>query len=343
MKMTKRKTGWAIFAASLLLLSSETSLTAAQGAAYNFWRSFFPAMLPFFLLGPYLAGEDAQRAFGRLFGRALPGLFGVPGEGAGAVLCGWIAGTPAGALGCAQAGQGMRQGEYARMCLLSCGLSPAFLITAVGEGALGRPEAGWMLFAAQGFALVSAGLLLRRWEPACAIERRGESAAAQGDIFLSALANMGKVLCWMVVFAVAGALAEEWLGGLVPGWLLAPVLEISGGAARLAQAPLEEDARLIALAACAGFGGLCVQLQCAQACGLPLRVLFAGKALHGLLGAGAMWAMLHAEELLRWPTVRADPFTAGTLCALLLAALAFCLGRARGNKKESGAGQSPAG
>jgi len=120
------KTGSAIFVTALLLLCSNESLSAAQQAAYGFWKSFLPAMLPFFLLSPYLTSPDAQAAFSRVFGRALQALLRIPGGGAGALLCALAAGTPAGAAACADAGRDMEADAYARLCCLCSGLSPAF-------------------------------------------------------------------------------------------------------------------------------------------------------------------------------------------------------------------------
>ncbi|MBQ4086564.1 MAG: hypothetical protein IJC54_08380 [Clostridia bacterium] len=336
MKMTKIKTGAAVFAAGILLLGSTESLAAAQSAVYGFWKSFLPAMLPFFLLAPYLTGPDAQEVFSAVFGRVFPALFRVPGRGAGAVICGWIAGSPAGCAACAAAGEGMHAGEYARMCGLASGLSPAFLITAVGSGYLGDAQAGGMLFASHIGAVLMGGILLRKWEPGDVLpENRGE--AARQDIFARAMANMGRVLCWMVVFSVLCALAEQRLGRWMPEWVFAPVCEISGGAAALAEAELSREVKMVLLSLCTGFGGVCVLMQNAQASGLRVRTLLGPKILHGALSAGLTALMLRAGEI-PLPEIpgEADVFGAAVYAAVGLAALVATGGWVRRKNRVDG-------
>lgn len=323
MKMTKIKTCLAIFAALVLLLCSGESLASAQSAVYGFWKNFLPAMLPFFLLSPYLTGPEAQNLFARLFGKAFGALFGVSGKAAGAVVCGWIAGSPAGCSACARAGGDMEAAEYARMCALASGLSPAFLITAVGSGMLGETDLGLLLYIAHFAALLTGGLLLRKWRPGW---ERGECAADRkdGDIFAGALLALGRVLCWMTLFSVGSSLLCARLGGLLPAWLIAPVCEISGGAAVLAGAQLPETAKMALLGALSGFGGLCVLMQNAQAGGVPVRVLVLPKILHALLTAGFASALCRAKLPARI-SLSGDVLGASCVCALALVALTALL------------------
>ena len=104
MKMKKMKTGLALGAALVLLLCSNDSLSAAQQAAYGFWKGFLPSMLPFFLLAPYLTSPDAQAAFSHVAGKKLEKFFRIPAGAAGALLCAFAAGTPAGAMAAAKVG-----------------------------------------------------------------------------------------------------------------------------------------------------------------------------------------------------------------------------------------------
>lgn len=319
MNMTKNKTGYAIFAAALLMLFGEESLSAAQGAVYRFWKSFLPAMLPFFLLSPYLTGPDAQALFSRLLGHLFPFLFRVPGRAAGAALCGLCAGSPAGANACAGLRTVLDEGEYRRACFLASGLSPGFLITAIGSGYLADPASGAVLFAAHTGALLLGGVLLRGYRPKDGAGEGNRERAPESDLFLQALGNLGRVLCWMVAFGVLCALLERWLSPVVPGWLLAPVCEISAGAAALAAAPIPPDLRLVLLSACTGFGGVCVLLQNAHASRIPVRVLLPVKLLHALLSAAL------SLLLVRLPSFSIAAFPQDLLAAAAVSALALSL------------------
>lgn len=315
MKMKKNKTGLAIFVTALLLLCSDESLSAAQQAAYGFWKSFLPAMLPFFLVSPYLTSPDAQAAFSRAFGRALWGLYRIPGAGAGAFLCALAAGTPAGAAACADAGRDMDADAYARLCCLCSGLSPAFLITAVGSGHMGDARSGWILYFSHVGALLVSGVLLRRTKFGWDRPEKEGGRAAGGDIFANALVSMGKVLCWMTIFAVLSRILTDRLAGFAPGWLIGAICEISGGAGQLASAPLPYEARMLLLSGLTGFGGLCVIAQCAGATGAKLRFFVPVKLLHGLLSAGITFLFLHAGEIPPLP-VPQDVFGVGVVCAV---------------------------
>ncbi len=327
------KKSFAFAAAVVLLVCSKESLAAAQRAVLGFWEGFLPAMLPFFLLTPYCTAPDAQRVFERIFGRALQKIFGIPGKFAGAIWTGAIAGTPAGAVACAGTFSGgarelcpeedallhKNSAEYFRACALCSGLSPAFLISSVG-GMLGGAEWGTLLWASNVISVLFVGVLLRRFDP-------GEGfwppkgAAGERDIFTNALVNLGKVLCWMVIFAIVGALAAKSLGKFVPEHLLAPILEIAGGARMLAGAPVSMEVKLVGLAFATGFGGLCVLCQCSSATGVPIAWLFPVKIAHGSLSAVCMRFFLRTEAVPAFAIMR-DPLGTGVYAALGLVAFA---------------------
>lgn len=336
MKMTKMKTGSAIFVTALLLLCSNESLSAAQQAAYGFWKSFLPAMLPFFLLSPYLTSPDAQAAFSRVFGRALQALLRIPGGGAGALLCALAAGTPAGAVACAEAGRDMEADAYARLCCLCSGLSPAFLITAVGSGQMGDAKSGWILYFSHVGALFLTGILLRRAKFGWGRPDEEDGRAGNNGIFANALAAMGKVLCWMTVFAVLSRILANRLDSIVPGWLIAALCEISGGAGQIASAPLPYEARMLLLSGLTGFGGLCVIAQCAGATGAKLKYFVPVKALHGLLSAALTFLFLHAGELPELPAPQ-DVFGIGVIIAVGCTAAVFALTKCAKRAAEEGA------
>lgn len=297
-------------------------------------------MLPFFLLSPYLTSPDAQRVFERLCGPVLRVLFRVPGRAAGALLTGLVAGSPAGANACAAAGEGMTPGEYCRACFLCSGLSPAFLVTAVGSGYLGEQKWGFVLLLSHWSALLLGGLLLRGFEPHGEAARPAVHSGEQADLFVGALRNLGKVLCWMVVFGIVSALLCRRIGQYVPEWLIAPLCETAGGAQMLCQAPLPERERLVLLSFCTGFGGICVLCQCCSATGQGVGRMLAIKTQHGALSAGTTWLLLRWEAV-PVMAIREDAFGNSALAAmaLTLAVAIFC--GAGGARRVDGTARGP--
>jgi hypothetical protein len=96
----------------------------------------------------------------------------------------------------------------------------------------------------------------------------------------------------MVVFAVAARMIAKFLpDGWEPGVLC--MMEVSGGSAALAAAPLSRASRLILLAAACGFGGLAIMAQNLRRLpGVKWQWYLSGKTLHGALCAGLCWAQL---------------------------------------------------
>lgn len=335
MKMKKNRFMYAIFVAALLLVFAEDSLRAAQEAVQAFCTGFLPSMLPFFLLGPYLAGKDAQRAFERMFGGVLRRMFRVSGRAAGAIAVGLAAGSPAGAIACAGMRDEMTAGEYGRACVLSCGLSPAFLITTVGGGYMGDPQAGAMLLLCHVLATLLSGLVLRKMDlPDIAPPKRA-AEGVDGDIFLQALSNLWRVLCWMTVFSIGLALAGKAAGEKTPLWLATPLCEAAGGMRLLAQAPVGREVKMVLLAFAAGFGGLCVACQCSAATGMKMGVLLPVKALQGALCAAMMALMLRTDFA---PAFAATPdiFGGSVLLGVGLVALVAIFSAAMGKRCVDG-------
>jgi len=282
----------AVFAA-LLLTSPADALSAARQAISVWAASFVPALLPFFVVTPALSSDEAARLYARIFSRAFEALFGCPGQLSGAALIGLMAGSPAGSIAAGRLRGGATSAELARGALLASGVSPGFLISAVGVGVLGDAQSGAILFRAQLGALLLGGLLLRRaFSGGAPSLPPSPVSAPKGDALTGAAIAMLSVCVHMVVFAVAARLIAQFLpGGWEPGIL--SLMEVSGGCAAVAAAPLSRAARLILLAAACGFGGLAIMTQNLRRLpGVKWQWYLSGKALHGALCAGLCWAQL---------------------------------------------------
>ena len=129
----------------------------ARGGEHN------PLALP--LLRIERARRRARRAAAALPPalRADGRLFGLPGDGAAALLAGLLGGYPLGAAataGLVERGA-LTPAEGARLLGFANNSGPAFLIGAAGAGVFGSVRAGLALYAAHVLAALSAGLVMR--------------------------------------------------------------------------------------------------------------------------------------------------------------------------------------
>ncbi len=306
---------------ALLLANPVEALSAARQAIGVWAMSFVPALLPFFVVTPALSSDEAARLYARVFGRAFGALFGCPGALSGAALIGLMAGSPAGAIAAARLRENSTDAELARGALLASGVSPGFLISAVGAAMLGDPAAGAMLFRAQLGALLVGGLILRR-----AFGGGGPSLCAappepkKGDSFSLAAAAMLNVCAHMVVFAVAAHLVTSFLPPDFEAWVLS-LMEVSGGCAAVAAEALPMGLRLVLMAFFAGFGGLAIMAQnLSRLPGVKLRWYLGGKLLHGTLCALFTWAQLGmALPALAVPDAWQGPLVTASVLVVLTA------------------------
>ena len=250
----------ALFFVAALAIWPGVALEAARGAMEAWATSVAPALFPFVAAIPALTCPEARMAYEKWLGKAMRALFHVPASASGAIVIGFLAGSPAGATALKQtmAGETYTRAEALRAAALVSGCSPMFLVGGVGTAMLGSHAAGLALMGAQLGALILGGLFLRFWP------LREESAPRPraGD-FKDAIGSILGVCGNMVVFSVR--MVAELAMGMQAG---------SGAGLPL---PL--------LGALAGFTGVCIVWQNAAVlrdCGIGMRALLPMKLLHAL-------------------------------------------------------------
>lgn len=285
------KSACALFLAVALLLWPETALNAAREAMYVWYTSVAPALFPFMALMPLLTAPGAAYIWERMLGGVMRRLFALPGAAAPAVAVGMIAGSPAGAHAAVRisAAAGMSTSQLERIVCCTGGFSPAFLITGIGTAMLGRPEAGRMLLQSQLMAQISLLLLTRRTRASEDIPQADSMIEAE-PVRAAVTAVLG-VCGYMMLFNTAAAVLAHMVKSPAAGLAVLCMLDVPSAAGAVAALSIEEESKLILLAALTGFGGLCIAAQNLAAVrknGVRAGKYMAIKALQSVLTAGYM-------------------------------------------------------
>lgn len=307
-----RPFGAAVFLAMLSLRPGD-ALAAACEALSSWALSVAPALLPFLIAAPALTCPEVCALLARVSSPVLV-LFRLPVNSTGALLIGLLSGSPAGAsaLSSVPAVPSDPRGAYLRAALMASGASPAFLLTSAAVAMLNSPASGWLLLRSQLLAVLSCGLLLRRFGT-------GNSAspsanARQHASVASAMQTLLTVGGYMTFFSVLARLITHFTHPSLETPLLV-LFELSGGCRALASLPRSQSLILPLISAAACFGGISVFMQCMSFLA-PLGVRYseyaAGKLLQAALAA--LYTFLQLEK----PLSRTDPQIASVFCLFVL-------------------------
>lgn len=309
--MTESKTlkGFLFLIASLfaLALGLRYSELCAEGVRYGIELSvskLIPSLFPFLVISDIIVRSGACDALTRLLGGAFSAIFGMSRECALPFFLGMMLGFPIGirsAISLYESGR-ISRAELLRLSLFTSIPSPAFLISAVGEGLFGSWSFGLTLYFIAIFVSIVIGMLSRfffsQYEGEYFCIRHSESRSFVGvGVFLDAVSSSAMSLLSISAFVVFFSMLCEVLEHLlasVPFFdspyiitLFLGSLEMTGGAARAALLGVE-GAPLAA--AILGFSGLSVLCQFSFACregGLSAKPYFLSK----LFSSGAYFLL----------------------------------------------------
>ena len=306
----------------LVIFSPLASQGAREGLALC-GRVIIPSLYPFFVVANlYIyAGfrREAAASGGRWPGRVLYFLLRQPPAAFGAILLGLLGGYPMGAkIAASLLSQGvLTRAQAQRLQLFCVNAGPAYLLGAVGAGLLGSRRAGLLLFISLTAASLVMACVSRFWDTnqEAGIRRQepGETAPTPPDArLLQAVAQATKAItgicAWVVLFSALCALLRLLPHALWPAIpTLHVLLEVSSGAAAVARG----GAALPVLCAALGWGGLSVHCQILgdlRKTGLPLKIFFVSRLVHGAIAAAICW------QLCRWfPTELPASVVAGAV------------------------------
>jgi len=297
----------AVASAAVLVLRFPSQ--TAQGTKYGLelcLQRVIPSVFPMMLVCLLTVECGYAGALGRLLAPAAGVLFGLPGEGAAAILLSMTGGYPAGAKAVAELYEkgAVTKQQAARMSLFCFCSGPAFLIGVVG-GLTGSSLAGWLLMAVQTVVVTIMGVVICRIKKLPVPEKKSVVITNQTDVDLSSAivsavsksaSAMLQVCLYVIVFSAAGSLlsaagisdAVQRLAGAVGAGkslsaaIVPMLLEVTGGCVSAVSAGLP------AVAFAVGFGGLSVQMQVlaiTRRLGVDRKVFFAARCVQGAFSA----------------------------------------------------------
>lgn len=300
-----------------LVISLKYSELCAKGVRYGIELSvnkLIPSLFPFMVLSDIIVKSGGCELIAKTVGKPLSVILGISKSGAACFLLGMLLGFPVGirsALSLYRSGR-IDKAELIRLSLFSSAPSPAFFISAVGEGMFGSLLLGVTLYLIALLVSLVIGALSR---PLFA-KYKGEYASVSklslrptlgAELFIDAVSSSAlsllSISAFVVFFSMLSELLEYFFSALVlASWLsalLIGALEMTGGVARASTL----GASGIPLAAASlGFSGISVLCQIAfirKDGELPLLPYFLSRIFSAgayfLLSLGAI--MLFGDKL----------------------------------------------
>ena len=302
-----RKNIWVHFLQALLIgtcyvyliLCPKAASAAAVSGLKLCGQVIVPSLFPFFVCADLFCALGLTARLERPLSRVMEPVFGVPGSGAAALVLGLTGGYPSGAQAVSRLyADGRIDRKTAQKLLTFCNnCGPAFIFGVMGWSVFESTLAGLLLYLVHISSALLLGVFLKgRQAGRSAAVRRAEASPEPVSFsvaFTKSVLQAGKtaltVCMFVIVFAVLSAMLNGVLTHLLPARaaaILTGVLELSGGAAALAQASFSQGAKFVLSSMLLAFGGLSVHAQTKavlEQAGLSGLRVFLPKALHAAL------------------------------------------------------------
>lgn len=319
---------FSFFGILALILDAKTAVSSAAEGLQLCLQTVVPSLFPFLVAARLFLRSGAAQWCTRAVGPIMEPIFGLPPQGASALVLGMLSGYPVGAQTAASlyaSGQ-LTKEETERLLGFCSNAGPAFIFGMVG-GLFGSGKVAAVLFGVHIVSALLTGLVLRPKGPAVTTPRRKAALESSTGLDLpsamtGAIKTMGLICGYIILFQVIAAFLEQALGT----WLapavkigMAGLLELSGGCSLLPQ--LEAAGLRYCMASgFLAFGGLCVWLQTKSVLApyrLTGRCYLPGKILQGTIAVLLTWGIqvLFPSWLPRVLTAAAFPNHAGLLRA----------------------------
>lgn len=300
----------------LMLLFPAPVFAGASRGLLLWFRSVLPTLLPFMILCSLMVRTNALAIIERTAGPVFSRLLGVSGNGAFAVIAGFLCGYPMGAKVTAELIRNhkisLSEGNY----LLSfCNnTSPMFIISYVVWQQLHREELTIPVLMILIFSPVFCSTVFRRYyKRRCDFQaefvKKPSPAKSEKEPFFHILDGcmmdsfeaITKVGGYMMLFSIVPALIREWFPALTYfHTLLLSSLEITGGVELLCDDSLSSVQQFVSVMALVSFGGWCAVAQTGsmiQETGLSVRSYTIEKLITALVTSLISFAYLKLVAL----------------------------------------------
>jgi len=264
----------------MLILDSKTALISAREAIILCQRSVIPTLFPFIVLSNLMVGGLCGASSHLL--RPLGKILGIPAGAEGIFLTGILGGYPTGAQVIHEAWKqgGLSTADARRMLGFCNDAGPAFLFGMLTPF-FSSQKTLCLLWGIHIVSAMAAGILLPGRSSGCAgtsnIPKTSPTAALK-----RAVAVMGYICGWVVLFRVVFGFCSRWFLWLLPQEGQVTVyglLELAGGCCSL-DLVADESVRFVICSGILAWGGLCVIMQTASVTGsLGLGQYLSGKLL----------------------------------------------------------------
>ncbi len=270
-----------LFIMILFFKSSESAaLWVSEGLKICAYK-LIPSLFPFMAISSLIVSSGLGAILGKMFRAPFNALFGIGGEGACAVLLGWLCGFPVGAK-CAcelYKDSKLTSAEYKRI-LCICGTpSPAFLVGTVGDAMLGSSTGGVLLYAISIMSAAIIGIIMRIFGGVASSDphfpntnsKRSSHFSFANALTRSISDSAGSMLCvcaFVVFFSAFLGVLDSSLAFLnlseLSDCLLFSFFELTSGLSRISSSTFTLSFPLCALAV--GWSGLSVHFQTVAIC-----------------------------------------------------------------------------
>lgn len=271
-----------IIKASILLFALVIVLMPAaayEGASFGlllWFHNLLPSLLPFIILSNLMVKLDIARKVSKILYPILGRLFRISSEGCYPILFGFMSGIPMGAKACADlVREGKLSRSQAQFLIGMCNnASPMFIIGYISITQLKLPSIKYALLVIIYASAILAALIWRlvynlshKKQTEAQINDRPEAAGKSvkskfsfellDSCIMNGFETITRIGGYVILFSILAQILKE-LGGKV-GIIKAvgmSLLEITTGISQLCSLNIENNAKIVLVAALASFGGL---------------------------------------------------------------------------------------
>ncbi len=267
-----------------LLLFPEEALESASRGLALWYRSVLPVLFPFMILSGLTVKSGLIEQLPQRLLSPVCRLFHCSAGGSFAVLAGFLCGFPMGAKVTRdlQTQHRISEQEAAFLYGFVNNVSPAFLLSFLAHGQLGKPEYGvFFLFCVLGASLLYA--LAVRPDQSFSAGRKTWSHAAAPVSFRDidaciqdAVANTVHLGAYITVFSLlTTAAGRVFPSGSIPGRILAASLEVTNGISSVIAWNLPWNVKMPVLCAVCAFGGFSSFAQTVSVASMDRKTAYA--------------------------------------------------------------------